>query len=85
MRCWGMSHMRVGLASSWAAWTSGSLPQERTRPSSSPARLVQKVVLPIRCCGVACVITSCSTPRSRSTSIVRWLVMCARGVSARLA
>ena len=29
--------------------------------------------------------TSSSTPRSRSTSMVRWLVMCARGVSARLA
>jgi hypothetical protein len=78
-----MSHIRVGLASSCAAWTSGSLPQERSRPSSSPARLVQKVVSPINCCGVAFATTSSSTPRSRNTSMVRWLVMWARGVSAR--
>lgn len=50
-----------------------------------PARLVQKVVSPISRCGVACATTSASTPRSRSTSMVRWLVMCARGVSARRA
>lgn len=39
-----MSHMRVGLAGSCAACTSGSLPQDVSRPSSSPAMVVQKTV-----------------------------------------
>jgi DNA-binding NtrC family response regulator len=59
-----MSHMRVGLASSWTAWTSGSLRQERRRPSSSPAMLVQKVVLPMRCWGEAWAMT-CSSALTR--------------------
>ena len=52
------------------------------RPSSSPASEAQNTVLPIQSCGTASALASASTPRSRSTSKVRWFVMCARGVLA---
>ena len=78
----GMSQCREGLASVYSANRAGWVPQVYRRASSSPARLVQNDVCPIRCCGVAFSITSCSTPASRRISIVRWLVMCARGVFA---
>jgi len=42
---------------------------------------VQNVVFPISSQGVASASSVSSTPMSRSASIVRWLVMCARGVS----
>jgi hypothetical protein len=57
------------------------VPHDGIRPSSSPARLVQNVVLPMYCQGVASRISRSSMPASRSVSMVRWLVMCARGVS----
>ena len=60
----------------------GCVPQVRTRPISSPARLVQNTVSPIRRCGVPLARMSSSMPRSRMISTVRWLVMCARGVLA---
>jgi hypothetical protein len=76
-----MSQIREGEARSCSACRSGCVYQVRSRPSSSPARLEQKTVSPIRCCGVAWATTWSSMPASRSTSIVRWFVMCARGVS----
>ena len=52
------------------------------RPISSPAMDVQKTVSPISSCGVASASTWGSTPTSRKISMVRWLVMWARGVFA---
>ncbi|MDH6219031.1 hypothetical protein M2283_006365 [Streptomyces pseudovenezuelae] len=61
---------------------SSPVPQVRIRAISSPAIDVQKTVSPIRCRGVPAASASSSTPRSRSASRVRWLVMWARGVLA---
>ncbi len=52
------------------------------RAISSPARLVQNTLSPINCCGVPTDRASSSTRKSRSTSMVLWLVMWARGLSA---
>src|ERR1700722_9710973 len=52
------------------------------RPISSPAIDVQNTVSPMMSCGEASASTWSSMPRSRKISIVRWLVMCARGVLA---
>ena len=57
----------------------GCVPQVRIRPISSPAIEVQNTVSPIISCGVASASTCSSMPRSRKISMVRWLVMCARG------
>lgn len=58
------------------------MPQEGTRPISSPAIEVQNTVSPIISCGTACALTSETIPTSRKISMLRWLVMCARGVFA---
>src|ERR1035438_2370077 len=52
------------------------------RPISSPAIEVQNTVSPMISCGEASASTCASMPRSRKISMVRWLVMCARGVLA---
>jgi len=80
----GMSQLRVGEAAMYSPSRSGPLPQERTRLNSSPATEVQKTVSPIMWCGTASAMTWSSMPMSRMVSIVRWLVMCARGVLAVL-
>ena len=84
MKVCGRSFISQGLERRCSAFDSGLVPQDCMRPSSSPARETQNTLLPINSCGAACSIASASTsgPRSRSTSIVRWLVMWARGVLA---
>ncbi|MNG10520.1 hypothetical protein D3C84_939930 [compost metagenome] len=59
-----------------------ALPQVSRRPSSSPAKLVAQTLLAISSWGLATARTCSSTPASRNTSMVRWLVMCARGLLA---
>ena len=56
-------------------------------PGEQPADLlaasdVQNTLLPISSCGTDFSLASSSMPSSRSTSMVRWLVMWARGVLA---
>ena len=78
----GRRQRRAGLRCSRRA-ARGCVPQVRIRPISSPARLVQKAVWPISSCGGGLVrVIWSSMPMSRSSSIVRWLVMWARGVLA---
>src|SRR5215204_6479578 len=77
-----MSTCSEGLASVYSALRAGWVPHVCRRASSSPARLVQNEVWPISSFGTPFSSTSASTPASRRTSIVRWLVMCARGVFA---
>ena len=77
-----MSTCSDGLASVYSALRAGCVPHVCSRASSSPARLVQNDVWPMSSFGTPFSSTSASTPASRRTSIVRWLVMCARGVFA---
>ena len=77
-----MSTCSDGLASVYSALRAGCVPHVCRRASSSPARLVQNDVWPMSSFGTPFSSTSASTPASRRTSIVRWLVMCARGVFA---
>src|SRR6201999_2901258 len=74
--------MPQGLAAVYSVREASPVPQVRMRPISSPASDVHSTVSPIRCCGVPWASASACTPRSRSTSMVRWLVMWARGVFA---
>lgn len=53
-----------------------------SRASSGAAKPVDHTLLPINSFGVATARTASSIPRSRNTSRVRWLVMCARGECA---
>lgn len=84
MNVWGRSFISHGLDSRCSALECWAFPQVMSRPSSTPASELQKTLLSISACGVACIMASASTsrPRSRSTSMVRWLVICARGVLA---
>ncbi len=54
MKVCGRSFMKHGDASRCAALDSGCVPQLCSRPSSSPASEVQKTLLPMSSCGVAC-------------------------------
>src|SRR5699024_3162604 len=78
----GISQLSEGEANSWSACLAGWVPQVRIRPISSPASEVQNTVSPIVSCGVASAMTWYSMPTSRKISMVRWLVICARGVLA---
>ncbi len=74
--------MPHGLAAAYSLSDRGPVPQVGIRPISSPASDVHNTVSPISSCGVPAASASFSTPASRSTSSVRWLVMWARGVFA---
>lgn len=71
-----------GLAAPYSAADPAPVPQLAIRPISGPVSDVQSTVSPIRSGGVPTARALSSTPRSRKTSMVRWLVMCARGVLA---
>ena len=77
-----MSTVSDGEASRASASRAGCVSQVRMRPISSPAIVVQNTVSPTSSWGVASARTWSSMPRSRKISMVRWLVMCARGVFA---
>ena len=77
-----MSTVSDGEASRASPSRAGWVSQVRMRPISSPAIAVQNTVSPTSSCGVASARTWSSMPRSRKISMVRWLVMCARGVFA---
>ena len=53
MKVCGRSFMWQGLDRWCSARISGSVPQDRMRPISSPARLSQKTLWPIRSCSAA--------------------------------
>lgn len=74
--------MPQGLWEEYSVRLSSPVPQVRMRPISSPRREVANTVSPIRRLGVPFSSASCSIPRSRKTSMARWLVMWARGVPA---
>ncbi len=74
-----MLHIAAGLARSYSPLRSGPLPQVSSRAISGSAKLVAQTLLPMSSFGTACSRTAGSAPMARMTSIVRWLVMCARG------
>jgi hypothetical protein len=51
MKVCGRSFISQGDDSRCSAFDSGLLPQDRIRPSSSPASETQKTLFPIRSCG----------------------------------
>jgi hypothetical protein len=71
-----------GLADRYSPDRSALVPHVSDRATSRPASVVTHRLLAMRCCGVATAWNRSLIPRCRKISMVRWLMMCARGVWA---